>query len=80
MSRLAALAFFALILPLAGSGQELPATIQTARELRALSPEQAAEKRPVRLRGIVTLLEPGRTIFPRPDSPAQPPAALREPG
>jgi len=40
-----------------------PRTITTARELRELTPGQAAEKRPVRLRAVVTLVAPERTVF-----------------
>ncbi len=37
--------------------------ITSVRELRAISGEEAKLKRPVRVRGVVTLMEPGRTAF-----------------
>ena len=41
-----------------------PAPLDTAAALRRLGPEQAAERRPVRLSGVVTFADPaGRTFF-----------------
>ncbi len=37
--------------------------ITSVRELRAITGEEAKLKRPVRVRGVVTLMEPGRTAF-----------------
>ena len=39
------------------------APIASVRELRAISGEDAALRRPVRVRGVVTLMEPRRTAF-----------------
>lgn len=35
----------------------------SAAEIRRLTPEEAAEGRPVRVRGVVTFVDPGRTVF-----------------
>jgi signal transduction histidine kinase len=46
--------------------QEVPRrTLTTAAQLRALSPEEAALKHPVRLRAVVTLVAPERSVFLR---------------
>ncbi len=39
------------------------AVLTSAREVRALSPEEAKEQRPVKLRAVVNATDPGRTIF-----------------
>lgn len=39
------------------------APLTTAREVRALSPEEAKEQRPVKLRAVVNATDPGRSIF-----------------
>lgn len=44
--------------------------LTTARELRALSPEEASRPHPVRLTATVTLVEPQRTIFLRDETGA----------
>ena len=44
--------------------------LASARELRALSPEEAARLYPVRLRAVVTLVAPERTVFLRDDTAA----------
>src|SRR5438552_639404 len=48
--------------PAQGSESPLPA-ITTAIELRRLDPQLADRGCPVHVRGVVTLIDPGRTIF-----------------
>ncbi len=52
---------FVLLFFAASSGL-LAAPISTVREIRALTPEQADEKLPVRLTGIITYHEPGHFL------------------
>lgn len=62
---------FLLFLPLALLAQEPPLrTLTTARELRDLSPTEAARPYPVRLSATVTLVEPNGTVFLRDDTGA----------
>ena len=56
--------FLAVCLAMANPGLATPLpTLTTARELRALSAEEAARLYPVRLRAVVTLVAPERTTF-----------------
>ena len=55
---IAAVAFFAC----AVRAQEAP-LITTAEAVRALAPAEAAQGRPVRLRGVVTYLAPSPQLF-----------------
>jgi signal transduction histidine kinase len=57
-------------LSIAAFAQENLPTLTTARELRALTAEQAKLSYPVHLRATVTLIEPGRTTFLRDDTGA----------
>jgi signal transduction histidine kinase len=51
---------------LGAHAQEAPLrTLTTAAQLRALSPEEAAQHHPVRLRAVVTLVAPERSVFLR---------------
>ncbi|MEO6752482.1 MAG: hypothetical protein ABIP85_11955, partial [Chthoniobacteraceae bacterium] len=52
---------FCAVLPL--RAQSPAPALTSAREVRALSAEQAAEKKPVRLRATVNAIDPGRSIF-----------------
>jgi signal transduction histidine kinase len=60
--------FFAALLALCASGNTQSAhdsgpPLASAAQLRALSAEQAALELPVRLRAVVTMIEPARTVF-----------------
>ena len=48
---------------LAAQSPEAAVPITSVRELRAISGEEAKLQRPVRVRGVVTLMEPRRTAF-----------------
>src|SRR6187431_2094974 len=58
-----ACALFAAWWLLAAHAPAEPPLITSTRELRTLSGEEAAQKRAVRVRGVVTFVEPKRTIF-----------------
>ena len=46
----------------------LPDALTNAAQLRALSPAEAARRRPVRLRGVVTAQNPDRSVFVQDDT------------
>lgn len=53
----------ALLFAAANSSAQEPAPLTTARELRSLVRADAEKKIPVRITAVVTLVEPGRTVF-----------------
>lgn len=55
--------FVAILLLLLLSPPTGGAPLTTAAEVRRLALEDAAAEHPVRLRGVVTLVDPGRTVF-----------------
>ena len=60
-----ALGFHAL-----GAAEAPLPTLTTARELRNLPAAEAARSYPVRLRAVITLVEPARTVFLRDETGA----------